>query len=1442
MAQRYLVLRSRLSLTFLAALALAGTSHAQLSVTSTGVPFLIDFDNTLSGVNNGQIDGSGFVAAAAAGDLDADAWATNGMSDGSKALGADATTGDHARGISAGGVTTGGFYAFTVSVGNRALGVQPVGADWTPGLLTLKVDNNTGVTVSSVDLSYLVYYFNDQGWSNSWNFEWSLNNLTWTPVGALDLATPAAAGAAVWTSNNRNTTINSLSLANGSSIYFRWASDDVSGSGSRDEIALDDISVTMNTTTTTTVQFTGTNATVSEAGVSTTLTVSISNPDLSNATTVDVVLTAGTAARIGGYTTQSLNFPAGSGASQNVSITLTDNGGCDGNELFTFQLQNVAGGNSAASAPPSSFNLTLTDNESSVVQLLIEDFETDGAGSRYTLNQPHGNPVGGDLFLRSDDAGMTAAGGLTMAGESGTFYMEGEDMDVIAPSAEITVTFTGLDIQGVSGTTISLLAGARAAANYDNAANLDYLFVERNVDGGGWVTVGAFRSEATIGGSNQRIALDTDLNGVGDGTQLNATMASFSFLVGATGTSMDVRIRFRTDASDEEIAFDLVEVEGDLCRPIYYSRANGSELTASWSTTRTGTAGAVTFDKNATGVIQTGNTITTTGATWSVYNLDVEAGGSAVLGTTNLDHYGTSLVNNSSFTIGTGAITFRNSGAVSVSGSGTYDLYDVTANNADVTLNSNLMSVRRTLEMTNGGTFNANNSGNPNRNLVLASSATGTGRLGPVSAGPSFLGQIRMERFVPAGITNWRLISAPTNGNALSSLEDDFVTAGYPGSEFPLFDQPVGSNILWPSIRTYDEPNAGPALIDGLTGATGDNMVMAAGQGFAAWSGTTLLGTSAFTIDLRSTPRLGLAPISLPVTYTTNGFPATDGWNLVGNPVPSPIDFTLVSKTNVDDFYYVFDPVAGNNASWDEGLGVSIPALSLNGNIQSFQGFWVKANAAAPTMSVEEGDKVLDLNGGGLFGGSEQGPQPMFRVELSSGINAFFDETLIHFGTGAPASGDAHDLVKFTFSHPDAPQIMSRTADGADMTLNAWGPITTATEIPVAIDVAITGDYTLRIFDAMGLMGMSCLVLEDLFTGQSIALSEGSTYTFTAGEATPAEPARFLVHASAPVQYSYTDVACNGGTTGMASALGEGTGPWDYTWMDENGTVLLEQLQLNGTGQFTDLPAGDYQVSVSSNAGCGTLVQSFSIDEPAPLDGALTATSTTCASVADGSVDLMVMGGTDPHTFVWSNGATTEDLTAVPAGTYEVTITDGNGCALAPISITVDAGTGPMAAFLPSTTTTFTGEPVEFFNMSTWGAQMTWDFGDGSGSTDNEPIHSYTLPGIYTVTLTVNENGCEAVITGEIIVDMSTGVQGITDGLARVWLQNDEVVVDLHQEQADEVLITVLDAQGRKVAERRTRITEGRERIPVGHVAQGVILVQLLKGDHGRTFKLPLTR
>ncbi len=225
---------------------------AQLSVTSTGTNFTIDFDATVNGVNKDAFDGAGFNPSPSSGQLDGNAWRTTGFGT-NHDFGATSTSEDAARGNSSGNVTIGGIFAFNVAPSDMAFGVQPGGSDFTPGTITLIVTNNTGSTVTSLVLDYEVWVYNDQGRANSFNFAYSNNDTTYTDVGALDFtSTQAADDSPEWVSTGRHTTISGLSLSDGASIYLKWSGNDISGSGSRDEFALDDIVVNMTAAATST--------------------------------------------------------------------------------------------------------------------------------------------------------------------------------------------------------------------------------------------------------------------------------------------------------------------------------------------------------------------------------------------------------------------------------------------------------------------------------------------------------------------------------------------------------------------------------------------------------------------------------------------------------------------------------------------------------------------------------------------------------------------------------------------------------------------------------------------------------------------------------------------------------------------------------------------------------------------------------------------------------------------------------------------------------------------------------------------------------------------------------------------------------------------------------------------------------------------------------------
>lgn len=233
-------------------------TYAQLQIATAGTNYLINFDANVAGVNNGAFQGTGFSPNPVVGQLNSNAWSTTGMSEGSSGFGDTNTTGDFSRGVSEGEIVVGGFYAFDVADKNKTnytLGFQPTQDDFTPGSITLKVQNTTGQYVNAINLAFKIWDFNDFDYSTKLSFAYSYDNITFVDVPVLNYSSPAVfvadpfKGGPKWESNDIGTVINDLAVANNGFFYLRWTSDDLNTltAEPRDEIALDEINIVVST-------------------------------------------------------------------------------------------------------------------------------------------------------------------------------------------------------------------------------------------------------------------------------------------------------------------------------------------------------------------------------------------------------------------------------------------------------------------------------------------------------------------------------------------------------------------------------------------------------------------------------------------------------------------------------------------------------------------------------------------------------------------------------------------------------------------------------------------------------------------------------------------------------------------------------------------------------------------------------------------------------------------------------------------------------------------------------------------------------------------------------------------------------------------------------------------------------------------------------------------
>ncbi|MBU8882731.1 T9SS type A sorting domain-containing protein [Kaistella sp. DKR-2] len=224
-------------------------SPVGLQVKATNTSYKINFDDTADGVNLDTFQGFGMSKIVESGQLDSNAWAFSGFSSGAIPFGGNSIEdSSYENGPSDGGEEDTGIYAFnvgTAAAANYTLGIQPGGTDFNPGTVTLQIQNQTGAPMTSLNIGYKVYVYNDQPSSSQIRFSSSSTATgTYTDQAIVDVISPAAADMAPgWKAYYRVVTIPTGTIANNAYYYVRWSGSLASGSGAQDEFAIDDIEV-----------------------------------------------------------------------------------------------------------------------------------------------------------------------------------------------------------------------------------------------------------------------------------------------------------------------------------------------------------------------------------------------------------------------------------------------------------------------------------------------------------------------------------------------------------------------------------------------------------------------------------------------------------------------------------------------------------------------------------------------------------------------------------------------------------------------------------------------------------------------------------------------------------------------------------------------------------------------------------------------------------------------------------------------------------------------------------------------------------------------------------------------------------------------------------------------------------------------------------------------
>ena len=367
--------------------------------------------------------------------------------------------------------------------------------------------------------------------------------------------------------------------------------------------------------------------------------------------------------------------------------------------------------------------------------------------------------------------------------------------------------------------------------------------------------------------------------------------------------------------------------------------------------------------------------------------------------------------------------------------------------------------------------------------LTIQSDATGMGSLitnGTVSGTATY--NLYVSKYDNSTDYKYHYISSPVTAQA---IQPNFV-ANTPATDvdFLKWEPQTGDLGTW--INTKNETSWNDDFED--------NFVV--GRGYmVAYPSTS---TKAFTGTLNT------GDINL---VTTNSL--YQGWNLIGNPYPSYLDWDEVasSATNMDEALYYYD---NDNEAYNAYIRVDGDAVTTNTatkEIPPLQGFMVySSNASGQALTLTNSQRI---HGTQAYFKEEKGLQnPILKLTLQKD-NRNSEMAVVIFNKATEAYDSQYDAFKILSYNQTIPEIYSLTADDTKLAINTRDAAEGGFIVPVSVKYGSDGDFAISVSKFENLEEWE-VVLEDKAKETFTELSKTSTYTFTASTTDASD--RFLLH------------------------------------------------------------------------------------------------------------------------------------------------------------------------------------------------------------------------------------------------------------------------------------------------------------------------------------------